>query len=145
MSNTRTTLSCRCLQSTTSASYFIPFFLSCSFLEIYREKKNARKTRIDPLISVFRARDNGSVNFRNFFANFRHDFAGFGYIGADLCNKIRVLYHLLKSTTLPQISKDNSLKNADFQCEASPISCVLSTLNSEIRSLVLKRTLNVRI
>ena len=33
-----------------------PFFLSCSFIVIYREKKNARKTRIDPLISVFRAR-----------------------------------------------------------------------------------------
>ena len=32
MSNTRTTLSCRYLQSTTSASYFIPFFLSSSFL-----------------------------------------------------------------------------------------------------------------
>ena len=36
---------------------FHPFFLSCSFLVIYREKKNARKTRIDPLVSVFRARD----------------------------------------------------------------------------------------
>ena len=100
MLNTPTTLSCRYLQSTTSASYFIPFFLSSSFLVIYTDTKNAKKTRIDPLISVFRARDNGSVNFRKFLANVRHDFAGFGYIGADLWNKIRVLYHLLKSTTL---------------------------------------------
>ena len=100
MLNTRTTLSCRYLQSSTSASYFIPFFLSSSFLVIYTDTKNAKKTRIDPLISVFRARDNGSVNFRKFLANVRHDFAGFGYIGADLWNKIRVLYHLLKSTTL---------------------------------------------
>ena len=45
-------------------------------------------------------------------------------------------------TEYPQTS--NSLNIADFQCEASPISCVLSTLNSEIRSLVVIRTLNVR-
>ena len=100
MFNTRATSSCRYLQSSTSASYFIPFFLSSSFLVIYTDTKNAKKTRIDPLISVFRARDNGSVNFRKFLASVRHDFAGFGYIGADLWNKIRVLYHLLKSTTL---------------------------------------------
>ena len=100
MFNTRATLSCRYLQFSTSASYFIPFFLSSSFLVIYTDTKNAKKTRIDPLISVFRARDNGSVNFRKFLASVRHDFAGFDYIGADLWNKIRVLYHLLKSTTV---------------------------------------------
>ena len=100
MFNTRATLSCRYLQCSTSASYFIPFFLSSSFLVIYTDTNNAKKTRIDPLISVLRARDNGSVNFRKFLASVRHDFAGFGYIGADLWNKICVLYYLLKSTTL---------------------------------------------
>ena len=43
------------------------------------------------------------------------------------------------------LAKQLFVVDADFQCEASPISCVLSALNSEIRSLVLKRTLNVRI
>ena len=100
MFNTRATLSCRYLQSSTSASYFIPFFLSSSFLVIYTDTNKAKKTRIDPLISVLRARGNGSVNFRKFLASVRHDFAGFGYIGADLWNKICVLYYLLKSTTL---------------------------------------------
>ena len=60
------------------------FFLSSSFLVIYTDTNNAKKTRIDPLISVLRARDNGSVNFRKFLASVRHDSAGFGYIGADL-------------------------------------------------------------
>ena len=100
MFNTRATLSCRYLQSWTSASYFIPFFLSSSFLVIYTDTNKAKKTRIDSLISVLRARGNGSVNFRKFLASVRHDFAGFSYIGADLWNKICVLYYLLKSTTL---------------------------------------------
>ena len=42
------------------------------------------------------------------------------------------------------LAKQLFVVDADFQCEASPISCVLSTLNSEIRSLVVIRTLNVR-
>ena len=63
---------------------FHPFFLSSSFLVIYTDTNKAKKTRIDSLISVLRARGNGSVNFRKFLASVRHDFAGFDYIGADL-------------------------------------------------------------
>ena len=55
---------------------FHPFFLSSSFLVIYTDTNKAKKTRIDSLISVLRARGNGSVNFRKFLASVRHDFAG---------------------------------------------------------------------
>ena len=79
---------------------FHPFFFQFLISRNLHRHEQGEKTRIDPLISVLCARGNGSVNCCKFLASVRHDFAGFGYIGADLWNKICVLYYLLKSTTL---------------------------------------------
>ncbi len=55
---------------------FHPFFSQFLISRNLHRHEKREKTRIDPLIAVFRARDNGSVNFRKFLASVRHDFAG---------------------------------------------------------------------
>ena len=61
------------------------------------------------------------------------------------CSFFVIRHRALQTSVFYKISPNFLLFERQFQCKASPISCVLSTLNCDIRSFVLERTLNVRI
>ena len=61
------------------------------------------------------------------------------------CSFFVIRHRALQTSVFYKISANFLLFERQFQCKASPISCVLSTLNCDIRSFVLERTLNVRI